>query len=133
MIVADANLIIYLYVAGPLAAMGKAAWAKDPDWRTAPLWRCELTSAVLKMIRAGVLDEQDAHEAMNNASSEITPREVHASQQRVLRLALQYGISAYDAQYVALAEMLGVPCVTAGAALARKASAFCVPLTDFIK
>ena len=41
-IVADANLIVYRYVKGPLSPLADQAIKKDADWRTAILWRCEL-------------------------------------------------------------------------------------------
>jgi predicted nucleic acid-binding protein len=113
--------------------LADAARVKDPDWRTVVLWRCEFTSALVKMIRARVLDEPTALTALAAAAADMAPREMDVPHERALRAALRYGISAYDAQYVALAEMWGVSCVTADAALVRKAPGVCVPLADFIR
>ena len=133
MIVADANLIIYRHVSGPQTPLAAAARRKDPDWRTAALWRFELTSALVTMVRARVLDESSALAALVAADAEMSPRETEVPQDHALRVALARGISAYDAQYVALAEILGVPCVTADTALARKAPGLTVALADFVK
>lgn len=132
MIIADANLILYRYLNGPLTPLADAALARDPDWRTTALWRCEFTSAVVKMIRADVLDEAAATAAMNAAAADMVPREVEVPQEQALGAALRHGISAYDAQYIALAEMLGHRCVTADAHLARKTPAISVLLADFV-
>lgn len=133
MIIADANLILYRHLNGPFTAKADVAVKRDPDWRTSPLWRSEFTSAVVKMIRAGVLDESDALTAMATAAAEMVPREVEVPQERALRAALQFGISAYEAQYIALAEMLGCRCVTADEPLARKTPAASLLLSDFVK
>ena len=133
MIVADANLILYRYVVGQLTPLADAARGKDADWRTTALWRVEFTSALVKMIRARVLDEPAALAAMSAAAADMTPREVDVPQERALRAAVRCGISAYDAQYVALAEILGVPCVTADATMARKTVGVTVLLSDFVK
>lgn len=133
MIVADGNLIVYRHVAGPLTPLPNAARGKDSDWRTAALWRCEMTSAVVKMIRGAVLEESDALAAMAAADAEMADRETSVPQDRAMRVALRYGISAYDAQYIALAEMLGGPCVSADAALIKKTLGLSVLLADFVK
>lgn len=133
MIVADANLIIYRHVDGPLTKLADEAWANDPDWRSAVLWRCEMTSAVVKMIRGGVLDESDAVIAMADAGRDLAERESVVPQDHAMRTALRYGISAYDAQYIALAEILGITCVTADAALAKKTPGVSVLLARFVK
>ena len=133
MIVADGNLIVYRHVSGPLSARADAAGRKDADWRTAALWRCEMTSALAKMVRGRVLDEAAALSAIAAAGAEMFPRETEVPQDHALRVALRYGISAYDAQYIALAEMLGVPCVTADAALAKKTPALSILLAEFVK
>jgi predicted nucleic acid-binding protein len=132
-IVADASLIIYRHVAGPLTPLAGAARAKDPDWRTAPVWRFEMTSALVKMIRGGVLDEAGALAALAAADAEMTGREVDVPQDRALRDALRYGTSAYDAQYVVVADLLGAPCVTADAALAKKTPGLSTLLADFVQ
>ena len=133
MIVADGNLIIYRHVGGTMSSLADAAVVKDADWRTVPLWRFEMTSAVVKMIRVGVLAEAAGRAAMAAAARELLRREVDVPQERALQVALRHGISAYDAQYIALAEIAGVPCVTADAALAKKAPALSILLSEFVK
>jgi predicted nucleic acid-binding protein len=133
MIVADANLLVYRYVRGPMSSLADAARAKEGDWRVPPFWKCEFTSAVLKMVRAEALTHAEATTAISDAHAEFASRETVVPQDRALAAALRYGTSAYDAQYVALAEMLNVSCVTADEPLAKKASAVCRLLRDFAR
>lgn len=133
MIVADANVLVYRYVRGPFSPLADAANVKDADWRVPSFWRCEFTSAVLKLVRAGALSEATAREAMRDAATHLASREMDVPQDRALLAALRFGTSAYDAQYVALAEMLGVSCVTADQPLVQKAPAVCVLLDCFVR
>lgn len=133
MIVADANLIVYRFLKGPFTALSDAAVGKDSDWRTAPLWRYEFTSAVATMIIAKVVDEPTAVAAIGAAGAEMISRELLVPQELALEAAIRYRISAYDAQYIALAEELAVPCVTADVQLAAKVPNVAVLLADFVK
>jgi len=133
MIVVDANLIVYRYVSGPLSSLARAALDRDADWRTASMWRCEFAGAVVNMIRAKILDQNDALEAMSNAANEMSARTSDVPQENVVRIALRDGISAYDAQYIALAELLNLKCVTADGPLARKAPHTTILLSDFAR
>ena len=133
MIIADANLIIYRYLRGPLSGLADRVVRKDEDWRTSTLWRVEFASAAVKMIRGGVVGEADAIAAMTLASHEMSTRELHVPQARVIRIAVRHGISAYDAQYAALAEAFGVICVSADATFTRKAPQLVVSISDFVK
>jgi predicted nucleic acid-binding protein len=120
MIVTDANVIIYWATDSPHASQVEQLRQYDPDWRTVPLWRYEFASAMVTMIRAKVMSESAALKALDLAAELMTPREHAVPQAEVLAAALRYDISAYDAQYIVLAELSNAKCVTADAPLARK-------------
>jgi predicted nucleic acid-binding protein len=131
MIVVDANIIIYWAMDAPESDLVERLREHDPDWRTVPLWRQEFTSAMLTLMRARQVDVRQAHRAMERADVWASPREVAVSQIVVLHVALRDGISAYDAQYVALAESLSTRCATADKPLARKCPQSTLLLADF--
>ena len=93
----------------------------------------EFTSALVKMVRGRLLDEGGASAALAAAETDMAGREIDVSQDRAMRVALTYGVAAYDAQYLALAEILGARCVTADASLARKAPALSILMEDYVK
>jgi predicted nucleic acid-binding protein len=131
MIVVDANIIIYWATDAPEADQVARLREHDADWRTAPLWRQEFTSAMLKLMRARQMDLKRANQAIDRAEDWATPRELTVSQTDALHVALRDGISAYDAQYVALAEALGTRCATADKSLSRKCPHSTMLLSDF--
>jgi predicted nucleic acid-binding protein len=129
MIVVDANVIVYWATEGPHTEQAEHLRTMDGDWRTAPLWRYEFTNAILMMMRAGMLTETLALDCLLKADGLMTPREHAIMQGDALRVAGRYGISAHDAQYIALAEQLHTRCVTNDKALARKVPGLCVLLS----
>jgi predicted nucleic acid-binding protein len=84
----------------------------------------EVISALLGLMRGQRISEQQADDALSSYSAFPVDR------QDVLPLwprlkSLHDNLSAYDAQYVALAEALHVPLITADARIKRSGAARC--------
>ena len=111
MIVVDTQLLVYLTTVGPNQPTAKEVLRLDPDWITVPLWRSEFRNAMAGYVRRGELDVDAALTALQHANatllSEIEPRS-----ERVMELVAISKCSAYDLEFVALAEELGVTLVT---------------------
>ena len=131
MIVVDTNVVVYAVVHLPQTALARQVAARDSDWVLPSLWRYEFTSAVTKMTRGLALSAAQAEVAIVEASRLVAGRERDVDQLLALRVALALGLSAYDASYVALAENLGLRCVTADARVVKCAPAIAVSLADF--
>jgi len=55
MIVADTNLLIYLYVQGQRTAESEAVLQRDPSWAVPLLWRSEFRNVLIGLVRRDVL------------------------------------------------------------------------------
>jgi predicted nucleic acid-binding protein len=128
MIVVDANVIAYLVISSEMTAKAKALAKADAAWITSPLWRFELTSALTTLLAARAMDLDAARDALLRADELMTPNERGVEQMAVIETARRLGISAYDAQYIALAERKSVKCVTADQKLLRKSSHVAISL-----
>lgn len=106
MIVADVNVLVYLLTDTPQRSLAKALYERDSDWRLPPLWRHELVNVLATLTRNGVIDPQPARQAWRNAFHLFAAGERELDLEEALSLAMESGISAYDAQYVALAQAL---------------------------
>jgi predicted nucleic acid-binding protein len=111
-IVVDANVIAYLLIAGESTAVAQAVWDLDSDWRVPALWRHEVLNVLSTYVKVGGSSLEQAQEIWSTATRLLASGESEIDMNRALGLAVEHGLSAYDAQYLALALALGVPLVT---------------------
>lgn len=112
MIVVDTNLLVYLYVQGQRTQESEAVLCSDPLWAVPLLWRSEFRNSLLGLVRARALDLEDALVMVDEAERWLNGREYSVVSLHVLLLAIRSGCSAYDCEFVALAQDLRVPLVT---------------------
>ena len=115
MIVVDANVVVYFYVEGEHTPGAEAVFARDPEWAAPYLWRSEFRNALLGFVRRRGLAIEDAMHYTDDAERRMAGREYTIVSDRVLTLAVRLGCSAYECEYVALAQDLGRPLVTTDA------------------
>lgn len=119
MIVADTNLIAYLYLPGRYSEAAETILLKDPDWAAPRLWRSEFRNILATYMRQGSLSLDDAISIFRRAESLVADNEFDVSSPAVLQLAKESGCSAYDCEFVALARHLRTRLVSADAKLRR--------------
>lgn len=112
MIVVDANLLVYLFVAGAGSTKAESVLRRDPVWAAPLLWRSEFRNALLGIVRHRGLAREDAVQSLREAEAWMRGREYSVLSERVFDLAVSSGCSAYDCEYVAAAEDLGIRLVT---------------------
>jgi predicted nucleic acid-binding protein len=111
-IVVDTNIIGYLYLNSERSKQAEQALRKDPQWSAPLLWRSEFRNVLVSYIRKQLLSLQAAEEIMEEAINLMIGQEYEVVSSRVLNLAARSSCSAYDCEFVALAQDLGVPLVT---------------------
>lgn len=112
MIVVDTNVIASLYLETDQTANAEQVLLKDPEWSAPVLWRSELRSAMSVFVRHRKFGLTHALQVMETAETQLRGHEFEVPSTHVLRLAHASGCSAYDCEFVALAEDLGVALVT---------------------
>jgi predicted nucleic acid-binding protein len=131
MIVADTNLILYINISSDLSSVALQALQKDSHWITPPLWQSEFRNALAGYMRRG-MSLGMAQEIMKVALQVMEERQVIPNSNRVLALAATSPCTAYDCEFVALAEQLGIPLVTADKQLIKAFPDIAISLEDFV-
>ena len=131
MIVADTNLIAYLQISGVLTLIATRVLQKDPYWITPPLWQSEFRNLLSGYMRRGMALEQ-AQKIMENTLWLMEERQIVPNSNRVLALAANSACTAYDCEFIALAEQLGVRLVTADKQLIKAFPDIAISLEDFV-
>lgn len=120
MITIDTNILVYLSLTTPETAQAEAVLALDPIWVAPPLWRSELRNVLALYIRRDLLALDQAQQIMADAERLMKNGDVVANSEHVLTLAAQSGCSAYDCEFVAVAQQMGVLLVTGDRELVKR-------------
>lgn len=128
MIVVDTNVLAYLYLQGEYTAAAERLLSDHPEWAAPQLWRSEFRNILAGCIRRGMLDLQQAIALQREAEALLTSSEYIVDSEAVLELVGDSDCSAYDCEFVALAQMLEVKLVTMDAKLLKAFTGTAVPL-----
>lgn len=110
MIVADTNLIVYDVIEGERSAAASRVRRRDAHWVAPTLWRSEFRNVLVQHVRHDRLSPERARAAWSIARSLV--RDVEVDPLAALDAAFAHDLSGYDAEFIALADTLGVPLVT---------------------
>lgn len=133
MIVVDSNIIAARNLTSGLSPKAEQVEQKDPVWIVPILWRYEFQNILAASIKAKRLAPEYALDVWQRVAGILVENEVEPSPAKVIDLVAQYGITAYDGQFMALAMEMGVPCVTEDGELQRKFPGIAVSVDDFLK
>ncbi len=133
MIVVDANVLALYLIQGERTAEAHTLRLMDPEWLVPAFWSVELQSILRKYVRFMGMPLEDALLLLDQALEIFSPNEIVPPPDLVLRDALSWGLTVYDAQYVSLARQYDVKCVTEDGAVQRKCPGLAISLDAFLK
>jgi predicted nucleic acid-binding protein len=113
MIVVDTNVIAALVL--PTSEYTRAAIAlleRDREWTAPTLWRSEFCNMLATGVRSGWLTADQATEALGSAEELMEGGDFGVPAAEVLGTAIASGCTAYDCEFVVLAQDLDVKLIT---------------------
>ena len=119
MIVVDSNVIAYLYLPGEYTSAAEALLVRDPDWAAPILWRSEFRNVLAGYLRRKAITFEQANSLQSEAESLLAGAEYEVDSLAVLELVRDSDCSAYDCEFVALAQKLDTKLITLDGKLLR--------------
>jgi predicted nucleic acid-binding protein len=113
MIVVDTNVLAYLLLPARMTAAAETLYQSDPAWAAPVLWRSEFRNVLALYLRKGLLPLDQALAVQEKAERLMAGREFQVQSDAVLQLAKTSGCSAYDCEFIAVAQDLGIRLFTA--------------------
>ena len=128
MIVVDTNILAYLYLPGEFTEKAEKLLSEHAEWAAPQLWRSEFRNILAGYMRRGTFDLQHAIALQREAEALLASGEYAIDSEAVLELVKNSDCSAYDCEFVALAQMLRVKLCTMDAKLLKAFPAIAKPL-----
>lgn len=120
MIVVDSNIIAYWLLPGEKMAEAESVWQKDSNWIVPPLWKSEFRNILAQYLRHKKLSLLESQTLLREAETILEHKVYEVDSDWVLRLVNISSCSAYDCEYVSLAQRFGVLLVTADKEVLRE-------------
>ena len=133
MIVVDTNVISYFYLSSEYSDLAEQLFLKTSSWAAPLLWRSEFRNVLSFYIRREIITLQDAVEVFETAASLLQDNEYEIKTTQVLKLSQSSGCSAYDCEFVNLAQDLSVPFVTMDKKLLQSFQGTAVSIREYIE
>lgn len=122
MIVVDVNILVEVIFEDARTEEARELFEIEPEWAVPVLWRHEFLNVLVTRQRVDKLTAAIVQQAWSQAEALFSQCEHRVSESAALSTAIRHSITAYDAQYLTLAEALDAPLITEDQALRRASS-----------
>jgi predicted nucleic acid-binding protein len=120
MIVVDTNIISYFYISSNQSIFVEKLFTADPNWNAPALWKSEFRNVLSLYLRKRFLELEEVLIILQQAENLMYDNEYEVSSSHVMQLVNSSNCSSYDCEFVALAQHLGIPLITADKKILRE-------------
>jgi predicted nucleic acid-binding protein len=132
LIVIDTKILAYFLIRGEHSSFAEEVREIDPTWAAPLIWRAEMRNVLVGYLRREVMTLSEVKDLMSDAEALLYGREYTVEFGPVLELAYRSGCSAYDCEFVYLAEKLEIPLVTSDRVLLSAFPSKSISMTDYL-
>lgn len=126
MIVVDTNILAYFMIRGEHSEAVDRLYAADSDWIAPRLWLDEFLNVLATSERNEKLSAAEADAILSDATELMADSSYDVPSYRILSTARMTGCTAYDSQYLALAQDLGLQLYTFDRRLIEKSGGLAI-------
>ena len=112
MITVDTQIVVYHFLPGENSELTEKLLLLDSDWFTSPLWRYEFRNVLAQYLRRNLVSAENAIRIAESAEAFLKSKEIQIPPTKVVELINKTRCTAYDLEFVAVAEELGTKLVT---------------------
>ncbi len=112
MIVVDTNVMVHLVIGGQHGADSALLLEQDYQWAAPEIIMSELRNVLVGFVRRRTITPEQAKTLSGYAAEVLENRVLSVQGSLVIDVALECGLTAYDAEFVSLARTLNVPLAT---------------------
>ena len=131
MIVVDTNVIASLWLPNDMDEWVYMVLKKDSDWTAPLLWRSEFRNVLSIYLRKNILELPVVLQAIEEAEQLMVANEFEVNSTQVMSLVSDSSCSAYDCEFVALADDLNVQLVTFDKKIIREFPSIAISPKEF--
>lgn len=131
MIVIDTNVIAYLFMNGEFTKNAERLLKSDSQWCAPLLWRSEFRNILALYMRKKLLTLNQSFEIMQEAQKILKGNEYSVDSISLLEKINECKLSAYDLEFVTLAESLKVKLITLDKKIVNEFPKTVVSLRDY--
>lgn len=111
MIAVDTNVLVYLWLPSEKTPLAEKIFYLDSNWIAPMLWRSEFRNVVSLYIKQGV-SFKDGLESIDRAENLMKGNEIQVNSEEVMKLVQSSGCTAYDCEFIHVAQIRSVPLIT---------------------
>lgn len=132
MIVVDSNVLAARMLTSDATELALQVEGADNVWLVPCLWRYEFLNILATQMKAGRIKPAAAHKLWQGLVDLLGENESDPPADLVLALVAEHRVTAYDAHFVALAQMHACRLVTEDAELLRKFPDLAISMRAFV-
>ena len=132
MIVVDTNIIAYLFLEGEFSSYAEKLLLKDAQWAAPILWRSEFKNVLAHYLRKKILSLEQSQELILEAMNLLKGKEYEVASFQVLSLVTSCDCSAYDCEFVALAQDLEAHLITVDKRILSEFPSLAFDLVEYV-
>lgn len=130
MIVVDTNVLVYFYLPTDLSVHANRLRDINPHWVAPRLWRSEMRNVLGLYLRKDLLTLEQAFRIQTMAETLLADAEFEVPSYEVLLLVSASTCSAYDCEFVALAQRLDTKLITSDKKILNAFPAIAISLAE---
>lgn len=112
MIVVDTNVIASIWLPNNMDEWAYKVLKKDSEWIAPLLWRSEFRNVLSLYFRKNILELTSIWQILEEAEHFMNDNEFEVNSTQIMSLVTESSCSAYDCEFVALAEDFNIKLIT---------------------